>query len=146
MRNHEHLSKRRETNYREERSCKYSWKLVLPLSSLYFGWPLFSTIGFPLKMDIKIMIKVNYEGYKLLAKQISYDTDLEVYRYSRLSNEINFLPLKKIILKWWDIDIGNTSCQIWQGTKRRSSSRWESLIKMIPRAPGDKNKILWCTF
>ena len=31
-------------------------------------------------MDIKIMIQVNYEGYKLHAKQISYDTDLEVYR------------------------------------------------------------------
>lgn len=38
------------------------------------------------------MIQVNYEGYKLLAKQISCDTDLEVYRYSRLSNEINFHP------------------------------------------------------
>ena len=38
------------------------------------------------------MIQVNYEGYKLHAKQISYDTDLEVYRYSRLSNEINFHP------------------------------------------------------
>lgn len=102
MRNHEHLSKRRETNYREERSCKYSWKQVLPLSSLYFGWPLFSTTGFPLKMDIKIMIQVNYEGYKLLSKQISYDTDLEVYRYSRLSNEINFHPLKK---SFWNDEI-----------------------------------------
>lgn len=48
------------------------------------------------------MIQVNYEGYKLLAKQISYDTDLEVYRYSRLSNEINFHPLKK---SFWNDEI-----------------------------------------
>ena len=40
------------------------------------------------------MIQVNYEEYKLLAKQISYNTDLEVYRYSRLSMKLIF-TLKK---------------------------------------------------